>query len=743
MSTIKDVAKHAGVSVSTVSNFLNQKGNLSDAKYKKIALAIKELNYTPNLAARTMRKSNLKVVAIVLPSLDTFYSRLYEGVFSILDPQGYQILIKISDDNIHKEKKILQELTVLGVVGILTVPVAPEDPHQYELLQDKKIPTIFVQRKSPTLQFSSATINSFDTVKSLILLKLKEKQADRISLIIGKSHLSNEMECLQAFQEAYVTATGAKASSHQILECSALSDFSFQSVFDYLIQMSEPPKVLFVSSKTVAAVALKALKLLMIEDCEIISLSADRWDTSLQLNASIGEVYQESLALGVTSGELLLEYLENPMVFESRNIVVENPLPQQDPPFKITQVKKILNILMLKSESSDAIVRLSQGYSRKSGYELKFHMKDYVELQRETEKSLGSASSEYDLVMADLPWISSFIEKGWLAELSPYFEGNLPLGNYHSKILKAFSLEKNALYGLPIVGTIQFLFYRKDLFENPDIQWEFLKKYGFALRPPINWTEFNIIAEFFNRSENSSSPVEYGTALNSIAPTGMIDEFLPRHWSYNGHIVDSNGNFVFDSAENIMAIENMKKSYEISYKSDEPLWWDDQFKLLLEGKVAMVMGFASHFPTDADARAGSEHYNNIGVYPVPGDKPMLGGWILGINKRSLALEESFQFLRWITDNKHAIPCLLLGGAMPNIWGYENARVKLHFPWFTDMKAGFSSSQTRERTVGKNGTIIDPFRVDTIIAEALKKVIEDDIPIHEALSEIKKELYIKG
>ncbi len=78
MSTLKDVAKECGLSVTTVSRALNNRGYISSEAHEKIQAAMKKLNYQPNEIARSLSKQSSKSIGVIMPYIDQpFFSEAY------------------------------------------------------------------------------------------------------------------------------------------------------------------------------------------------------------------------------------------------------------------------------------------------------------------------------------------------------------------------------------------------------------------------------------------------------------------------------------------------------------------------------------------------------------------------------------------------------------------------------------------------------------------------------------------
>ncbi|MDQ6420197.1 LacI family DNA-binding transcriptional regulator [Paenibacillus sp. LHD-117] len=94
MVSIKDIAKHAGVSISTVSYALNGNPKVTEETSKRILAVAKELNYVPNAAARTLKKRETKIIGAFLTTFEgAFYGELLQGMKEELNKRGYDLVI--------------------------------------------------------------------------------------------------------------------------------------------------------------------------------------------------------------------------------------------------------------------------------------------------------------------------------------------------------------------------------------------------------------------------------------------------------------------------------------------------------------------------------------------------------------------------------------------------------------------------------------------------------------------------
>ena len=97
MTTIRDIAKLANVSVATVSRIINNSGKVSASTKEKVNKIINETNYHPNQVARTLYQKRSKMIGIIIPFIENvFYARIINGVQSALQPAGYTCLVSFN-----------------------------------------------------------------------------------------------------------------------------------------------------------------------------------------------------------------------------------------------------------------------------------------------------------------------------------------------------------------------------------------------------------------------------------------------------------------------------------------------------------------------------------------------------------------------------------------------------------------------------------------------------------------------
>lgn len=144
--TMKDVAKKAGVSVTTVSRVLNNRGSISEKTRKMVFRTIEELNYHPNEMARSLMTKKTHIIGLIVPVVDhPYFSMVVDAVESLCASSNYKLLLCTSDNSSEKELKLSAMLRANKVDGVI-IYSQKEDPSPY---MDYELPVVVVDKTLP------------------------------------------------------------------------------------------------------------------------------------------------------------------------------------------------------------------------------------------------------------------------------------------------------------------------------------------------------------------------------------------------------------------------------------------------------------------------------------------------------------------------------------------------------------------------------------------------------------------
>lgn len=147
MATIKDVAKEAGLTVTTVSRVLNNRGYISDNAREKVNAAMKKLNYQPNEMARSLHKKSSNTIGVIVPHIrHPYFAEMISNIEKEAYKQGYRILLCNTQGKTEKEKEYLDICTSNRVAGIILF----SGNVSVELFNEMDVPVITMERALET-----------------------------------------------------------------------------------------------------------------------------------------------------------------------------------------------------------------------------------------------------------------------------------------------------------------------------------------------------------------------------------------------------------------------------------------------------------------------------------------------------------------------------------------------------------------------------------------------------------------
>jgi LacI family transcriptional regulator len=171
--TIKDVAKHLGISHSTVSRALNDHPHISSKMKERVRRAAAELGYVANASARTLRQASNPLIGLVAPNaMDTLFSVVAQTVAARCEEVGYQFVLCLTRENPEQELRHVEKLRETRAAGIIIIPSIELMPETARLLDG--LPAVQFARTHPAINAPAITVHADkgigDAVRHLIAL---------------------------------------------------------------------------------------------------------------------------------------------------------------------------------------------------------------------------------------------------------------------------------------------------------------------------------------------------------------------------------------------------------------------------------------------------------------------------------------------------------------------------------------------------------------------------------------------
>lgn len=146
-TTLMDVARKSGVSAMTVSNALNNRRGVSEKTKKRVLEAARELKYSPNQVAQSLRNARTKTIGVVMSdSSQNVFSKLLRGIEHAASDIGYSVLLANTDQKRNAEKKAIELLVSKRIDGLLLAAPLAVEPNDIEWLISLNTPFVLLMR---------------------------------------------------------------------------------------------------------------------------------------------------------------------------------------------------------------------------------------------------------------------------------------------------------------------------------------------------------------------------------------------------------------------------------------------------------------------------------------------------------------------------------------------------------------------------------------------------------------------
>lgn len=203
--TISDVARKAGVSASTVSNFLNDRqGQMRPSTQERIEEAIVELGYTPNQVARQLKTGYVPVLGLIVPSVaNPFYGVFARFVEDAALELGFKVFLGNSERDPERERSYAEELWSYGVRGIILGSSLTSLAHLNSLIEQGLNVMVFDRpgERTHNIPVDSVSVDNVNAARLAIrhLLALGHK---RIGFLSGSIKTINRIDRLKGYRLA-------------------------------------------------------------------------------------------------------------------------------------------------------------------------------------------------------------------------------------------------------------------------------------------------------------------------------------------------------------------------------------------------------------------------------------------------------------------------------------------------------------------------------------------------------------
>jgi LacI family transcriptional regulator len=320
VSTIRDVAKLAGVAPITASRVISNSGYASEEVRRRVRQAAAQLGYVPNTLARSLRSKQTHTLALVLTDItNPFWTTVARGVEDAASEAGFHVFFCNTDESEKKQEQYLKTLTQKQVDGVLFVPARSEgDPLVF--LRQQRVPVVVLDRRLAGVDVvrSDSEQGAYQLVQ--LLLSLGHRH---IAMLSGPQGVSSAEDRVAGYRRALIDFGVQPAQSWLVR-----GEFTLESGYRMANLLLHPnsahrnaanpetphrPSALFAANNFIAMGALRALYEAGLRVPEEMSVAAfDDLPPSLVVEPFLTVAAQSAYELGQRAAQRLVERIAAP-----------------------------------------------------------------------------------------------------------------------------------------------------------------------------------------------------------------------------------------------------------------------------------------------------------------------------------------------------------------------------------------------------------------------------------------------
>lgn len=662
--SMSDIAKRAQVSLGTVSNVLNNKGNVRVETIRKVEEAVKELGYVRNDYAQGMRNSDSNVIFFLIPTLNHSLETLITDL--IYNLNCHRLELKVIEVNALTDKSILINqikqgnyrmiicLSTISYQDIITL--VPE--HKLIMIGSEKVNKNYITFDLEELLQLPVELHHYAIISAYDSFSLVDGVKNTIKYQTG--HSPKMLDSKRTFKDVehyhfIVFSDKTIASILSYVSKENYNKFHFiilTSNDDYLFQHSLNIQKLYFSSNELAMSILKGLA---------------------ELKKQPDLNYQDKISLHATN-------LKSLRLFEKR---------------------QTLKLLLLDNPFSKGLKQMTHTFTYQTNLTL-----DITECDFETLNQIimSERTNEFDLIRLDVsyfPWQAETLFRNLKDNLRiQAIQQTMPNWHYYSYI-------NEQLFGLPVDPSIQMMLYRKDVFNNPIIQKSYDERYNRPLTVPSTYEELAVFTEFYHTLGEVDQVVAYPIALNNGSEILLASEFLPYFYSIGGTIEFVNNRFMISPQPYIETLEHYRNIQNNALVLTD-YWWNSEIDCFNHSDTAIIIGYTNHL--------NQIKQSDYGYESVPGKTPAFGGGLIGITKESKHYEESIVFLEWLYQYQVQEQLASLGVGVPMTHLFDERDNHRKFPFLSYANKNFSNGKRLQTSDKKD--VLNTIEIERIIGNEI-------------------------
>lgn len=322
LPTSEDVARLAGVSRATVSAYINGTRFVSDKLSEQIDHAIDILNYTPNEIARSLKLQSNKAIGLLIPVLSKFYLPMIRSINEKIHDRGYTMILGSSEEDIEREKEVLQVFTSNKVSGILMVPCGHKNFIYINQLQDRGISLVQLNRSIDRLESDSVVSNTVEAIYNATKFIIEKRGKKKIALMGFNPRIIADIDK----QTGYLNAVNDYNLESFVMETVDLNHKILEDKFTNFIKNNEIDGVVC-TTRTFMEVVLDSLKKMnkkIPKEVSVVGYDDPIWTTFVEPKLTV--ISEKRFEMGDMAVSMLFDRIEGKYTGEPKHVTMSAQL---------------------------------------------------------------------------------------------------------------------------------------------------------------------------------------------------------------------------------------------------------------------------------------------------------------------------------------------------------------------------------------------------------------------------------
>ena len=324
MATVADVAKRAGVSVSTAARVLAGSGYASEETRRLVTEAARELGYVPNQIARSLRTKRTRTVGLLIGDVENpFYSAIARHVEAVAKAAGYHVVLCNSDDDPGIEREYLKLLEGMRVDALIVTPTL-KNRRRLAGLMDRGIVIVQIDRQVDGLDADAVLVDNEVGAASAVT-HLIEAGHTRIGILTGDLDVPTARQRLAGYERA-LREHGIAVQRQFVKSGSFHRDHAIEDATE-LIRADPTPTAIFAANNLLAEALMLALDqqgLRVPRDLSVVAFDDVQWMSIVE--PPLTAVRQPVADMARSAAELALRRLRERRELGSSTMVFRTEL---------------------------------------------------------------------------------------------------------------------------------------------------------------------------------------------------------------------------------------------------------------------------------------------------------------------------------------------------------------------------------------------------------------------------------